>query len=893
MKRLSLLAMFIAMVLSASAQYYMHVWSDGATYSMPVLNVDSVTFTDGPLENVPNEPQEPAQGIGVFSVGEGRTITFAPGNLQYHPANKKWRFAEHQWDCVGEANSNISETYDGWIDLFGWGTGNNPTNISTDTVNDYSIFTDWGSNQIGADMANTWHTISYDDWYFIFILRENATSLFGLGSINGVQGAIILPDNWIKPENVDFISANEKGLTWHGWYYNIPNNDGYTHNIYTIEQWTIMELAGAVFLPATGKRNQIAAYGLYWSSNAVWNHFASSLNFTESSLAPQAYLARNHGLSVRLIKDTIIPSIPEEPETPIAGIGVFSVGEGKTVTFSPGNLQYHPANDEWRFAENQWNYVGEANSNIAADYDGWLDLFGWGTGDCPTKASEDYTDYPTFVDWGTNAIGNDAPNTWRTLTMEEFAYIRYTRDNAAELIGIAQVNGVNGVILLPDNWSLPDGIVFKAGGHTEESSEAYALYQAFDSEQWSKMEALGAVFIPASGWRKGKNVGGVESCGCWWHSTSVIGNQGVLCTGGISIYSTGIVELCSTRAEAAYSVRLVKDLEEENIDPEQPGEGGEEPGEPDPGTPDTPEEPETPTAGIGVFSVGEGKTVAFSPGNLFFNATKGSHLRADGTTATGTWYFAENQWDYFGNSGLFGWGTSGYDNTKNDPMAVFYQPWNISYKSLTEVRKDSTLNCDSYEITGECEWDYTYFTSSEQNKNKYGYGPSLGMSDVNLVGSSAYYDWGMYNAISNGGDKTGSWRLLTEAEWDYLLNTRKNAQFLRSQATVNDVYGYVLLPDDFKKPSDITWSHQTNNWATNTYTVEQWRVLEAVGAIFLPAANYRRGTGQVLAKGGHYWSATVSGADRACYFYFNTENTGTSMYGERCDGRSVRLVKDL
>ena len=562
--------MLIAMVLSASAQYYMHVWSDGAWVSWPVLNVDSVTFTDGPLENVPNEPQEPSQGIGVFSVGEGRTITFAPGNLQYHPANKKWRFAEHQWDCVGEANSNISETYDGWIDLFGWGTGNNPTNISTDTVNDYSIFTDWGSNQIGADMANTWHTISYDDWYFIFILRENATSLFGLGSINGVQGAIILPDNWIKPENVDFISANEKGLTWHGWYYNIPNNDGYTHNIYTIEQWTIMELAGAVFLPATGKRNQIAAYGLYWSSNAVWDHFASSLNFTESSLAPQVYIARNHGLSVRLIKDTIIPSIPEEPETPTAGIGVFSVGEGKTVTFSPGNLQYHPANDEWRFAEHQWDYVGEANSNIAADYAGWLDLFGWGTGDCPTKASEDYTDYPTFVDWGTNAIGNDAPNTWRTLTMEEFAYIRYTRDNAAELIGIAQVNGVNGVILLPDNWSLPDGIVFKAGGHSEMSIEAYALYQTFDNEQWSKMEALGAVFIPASGWRTGKNVRGVEFGGGWWHSSSSIGNQGVLCTGGIDIYSTGIVELCSTVAETAYSVRLVKDLEDETTGPGTP-----------------------------------------------------------------------------------------------------------------------------------------------------------------------------------------------------------------------------------------------------------------------------------------------------------------------------------
>lgn len=259
-----------------------------------------------------------------------------------------------------------------------------------------------------------------------------------------------------------------------------------------------------------------------------------------------------------------------EGDTPSAGIGVFSVSADKQVTFSKGNLQYHPANDVWRFAENQWDYVGEANSNIAADYAGWLDLFGWGTGDCPTKASEDYTDYPIFVDWGTNTIGNDAPNTWRTLTMEEFQYIEYTRKNASDLMGIAQVNGVNGVIILPDNWVCPVGITFKSGFHTEESSEAYALYQTFDSEQWSRMEALGAVFIPASGWRKGKNVGGVESCGCWWHSTSLIGNQGVLCTGGISIYSTGIIELCSTRAEAAYSVRLVKDLEDETTGPEIP-----------------------------------------------------------------------------------------------------------------------------------------------------------------------------------------------------------------------------------------------------------------------------------------------------------------------------------
>lgn len=57
----------------------------------------------------------------------------------------------------------------------------------------------------------------------------------------------------------------------------------------------------------------------------------------------------------------------------------FSVSADKQVVFSAGNLQYHPANDEWRFAENQYDYIGAANGNIAADYDGWIDSFSWST----------------------------------------------------------------------------------------------------------------------------------------------------------------------------------------------------------------------------------------------------------------------------------------------------------------------------------------------------------------------------------------------------------------------------------------------------------------------------------------------------------------------------------
>ena len=61
----------------------------------------------------------------MFSVAADKTVTFSPGNLQYHAANDEWRFAPSQLDYIGDDNANISETYNGWIDLFCWGTGNN------------------------------------------------------------------------------------------------------------------------------------------------------------------------------------------------------------------------------------------------------------------------------------------------------------------------------------------------------------------------------------------------------------------------------------------------------------------------------------------------------------------------------------------------------------------------------------------------------------------------------------------------------------------------------------------------------------------------------------------------------------------------------------------------
>jgi hypothetical protein len=232
----------------------------------------------------------------------------------------------------------------------------------------------------------------------------------------------------------------------------------------------------------------------------------------------------------------------------------FSVSASKTVTFSPGNLQYHPANDEWRFAPNQTDYIGEDNANISETYSGWIDLFGWGTGNNPTNASTDYNDYPTFVDWGVNKIGSDAPNTWRTLTYDEWCYVCFNRPNADELIGVAEVNGVNGLILLPDSWTCPSGVTFKSGFDYDWCTECYGSYQTFSSSEWSKLEASGVVFFPAAGDRNGSDVGYVQSGGYYSSATEYYNYNAY----GLGFYSDE-AGMYSDDRDDGRSVRLVQD----------------------------------------------------------------------------------------------------------------------------------------------------------------------------------------------------------------------------------------------------------------------------------------------------------------------------------------------
>lgn len=110
--------------------------------------------------------------------------------------------------------------------------------------------------------------------------------------------------------------------------------------------------------------------------------------------------------------------------------------------------------------------------------------------------------------------------------------------------------GVNGIVLLPDEWTLPDGLTFKGGNGT-------FTQNTYTSEQWVLMEGRGAVFLPAGGSNMGTAASAVNSNGYYWSSSYSEEHYG---------YSVWLAEWI-LRPEYDYpvyygnSVRLVQDAE--------------------------------------------------------------------------------------------------------------------------------------------------------------------------------------------------------------------------------------------------------------------------------------------------------------------------------------------
>ena len=431
-------------------------------------------------------------------------------------------------------------------------------NVGADTPEDYGDYFAWGETQPkdyyewnnyqycnGNETTLTKYSIEFFDW---------DCECYTNNGYNGFTDNLttLLPEDDAATANWGYGWRMPTQTEWQELLDNttstLTTQNGVYGRLFTASN------GNSIFLPAAGScydssPSGTAGYGEYWSSSLVTDYPSKAWILYFGNTDCFLYGGdRNFGQSVRPVRSS------GQNNAPTGAInGLFSVSTSQQVYFSQGNLQYQASTDTWKFAENQWDYVGSQNpvvgnpggtvtgsdnSNISSSYSGWIDLFGWGTSgynhgaNCyqPWSTSQSNSDYYAYgsytynlydqtgkADWGYNPISNggNVANLWRTLTQSEWNYVIYTRTTTSGIrYAKANVNNVNGVILLPDDWSSSTYSLSNTNTYSASFSS-----NTLTASQWSALEQAGAVFLPAAGYQNGTSVGNVGSYGGYWSAS--------------------------------------------------------------------------------------------------------------------------------------------------------------------------------------------------------------------------------------------------------------------------------------------------------------------------------------------------------------------------------------
>lgn len=301
---------------------------------------------------------------GIYTVNASRKVYISQGNLQYNASNGWWRFADEQYDFVGDGSVCSGTVYDvngealstnvkrgstysanasyvGWIDLFAWGTsgenasyppyywGSSTACPGNGSSNLYNTNYEWGfrneinlpdGNGIGAStgaagVTGSWRTMSGGtgkEWEYLMTGRTRDCSytfayLTVKGSTDTVPGMIVFADDYVQPNTLGKVysfASNPSSMD-----VVTESEEAMAAATVSYSDWKQIETAGAVFLPCGGFRNSEGAVttpgttGVYWSSVYVDSKNAYRLRFSSSPISPgTSGIYRYYGSSVRLVK---------------------------------------------------------------------------------------------------------------------------------------------------------------------------------------------------------------------------------------------------------------------------------------------------------------------------------------------------------------------------------------------------------------------------------------------------------------------------------------------------------------------------------------------------------------------------------------------------------------
>ena len=423
------------------------------------------------------------------------------------------------------------------------------------------VFSGWkeGNETVTTDATYSFTVTSERNLVAVFVPTYTITASADPETGGTVAGAGTYP----KDEVCTMIATANSGYVFNNWTENgnvVSTNANYTFVVNSnrilvanfTRQYTItvsanpsnggMVSGGGSYLDGMSCTVTAAAAEGYefdnWTENGAM--VSSSMNYTFT-------VNGNHSL---------VANFSLRPPTGSIG-GRFSVSPTRQVYFAKGNMQYQASTNTWRFAEHQWDFVGgtyqgvqygtvsgSSNSSISSTYSGWIDLFGFGTSGWNSGAlayqpysiaqnnahyypgnsfTNNLTGAYADADWAYHnpiSNGGNQAHLWRCLISEEYIYLIEGRSNAVQKYSLGRVNNINGLIILPDEWTLPSGLSFTP--HVSNHN-----VNVYSVSQWQQMEDAGAVFLPITGSRQGnqyfaigKSGNIIMGLGDYWSSTA-------------------------------------------------------------------------------------------------------------------------------------------------------------------------------------------------------------------------------------------------------------------------------------------------------------------------------------------------------------------------------------
>lgn len=272
----------------------------------------SLTFGNAQLSN-----DQTGALSGLFTVNSnGKKVMFSKSNLFYNPTSNNYSFQDEQYIAALMSSSSTRPT-----DRYYYKSGSKYYNMNSEAISLLgSAVTQQTSFNVvnggGLAAADDWFCMSSDEWRYLINLRSvNFHRYTHVRVIQGnstatltyrKSGLMLFPDDFVWP-----LDQSKMPTT-----FDASASTDWNSKEFTYADWKVLESAGCVFLPVTGRVDRstnssnmyisdYSSLGYYWTSTPGLSGWLSTWFTARSITFPgnQNGLDSRDLLAIRLVKE--------------------------------------------------------------------------------------------------------------------------------------------------------------------------------------------------------------------------------------------------------------------------------------------------------------------------------------------------------------------------------------------------------------------------------------------------------------------------------------------------------------------------------------------------------------------------------------------------------------